>query len=166
MSDPKLDADLRAYLDEQKRAKGEGHTIQSLRLEVHENSRLTRNAMGMIHGMNARIAVLESNHGELQSLTEEHGTKLVHHAAELVTIKRRLREGDDDQEMATGRFDVEEIKRELEEVKKRRLESERVRAEEVVWWKRSIIMWVVGALAFVATSTITVLITMAIYGRK
>lgn len=166
MTDPKLDADLRDYLAEQKRARVEGNTISSLRLEVHESTRLVRSAMGIIHGMNARLSAVEINLRDLTESNEEHGAKLVHHAAEIVTIKRRLRRDPEDEEMATGRFDVKEIQREVQELQAKRMVSERARADEVIWWKRTIVLWIAGILAFVATSTITILITMAIAGKK
>lgn len=159
MSDPRLDLQLSEYLDAERRSRAEGHTIANVRIEVHELSRT-------IKGINARVAALEVGQDDVHDRLDTHAAKITHHAAEIVTIKRRIRSGDDDEEMSTGRFDVEEIKRELAAVRQSRKDSERAKSEEITWWKRSLIGWVALAMGFVASTAITVLITLAILGRK
>lgn len=154
-----LDERLSEYLEEDRRARAQGHTIANVLTEVHGLTKTVR-------GMNARISALEVDREDVHDRIDTHAAKLTHHASEIVTIKRRLRRDDNDEEMDTGRFDVEEIKRELAAVRQRRQDSERAKADEIVWWKRSLIGWLMAVLGFVATTAITILITLAIVGHK
>lgn len=150
-----LDRVLRDFLEEDRRAKAEGHTIANVRLEVHELAKGLR-------GVNARVAAIEVDHDDIHDTLDLYGAKITSVTSDVAKIKRRLRRDGDDEEMDTGRFDVEEIKRELAETRKRRADSERAKKDEIVWWKRSLITWTLGVLGFVATTAVTILITLAI----
>ena len=150
MSDPKLDADLQAFLafnTEQQRA---GFTIANV-LVAQNNLQTAMRHLG------ARVA-------EHDTRLSEHDERLDEHGAAIVTIKRRLRQDSHDDEMDTGNFDVAAVKRELAEAKQKRLDSERAKADDHTWWKRSVIMWIVGALGVIVTTLLTVLVTLAISG--
>ncbi len=153
MTDPKkAEAPLQEFLDWHANQRAQGFTTANVLASMHELQRSMRHLGG-------RVAQLEEREDAQDERLDSHG-------AAIVIIKRRLRQDANDDEMDTGQFDVAAVKRELEEAKQRRLDSERVKAEDQTWWKRSVIMWVVGAFAFVATTTVSILITLAIVGAS
>lgn len=155
MSSEDIDRQLEAYLREEEKARRKGYTIENVLLQQQALA-------NSIKGINARVSGLEADRDVVHDTLDNHGAQLVKAAAEILTIKRRVRTGPEDEEMSTGRFNVEEIQRELSEMKKRKADSERAKAEEIVWWRRSLIGWGIGVLAFVATTALTILITMAV----
>ncbi len=151
MPDPELDAQLRAFLEHNSRDQRNGNTIANVRSEMHQ-------LQVSFRGMNGRVSSLETNLEEVNSRLDNHG-------ASIVVLKRHARKNgadDDRDELDTGNYDLESIRREVERARAR--ESLRVRAEteNVVWWKRSIIMWVVGSLGVIAVTLFTALVTLAI----
>lgn len=147
----KLQAFLKSFEDD----KRNNNTIANVRLEIHQfQSRMKR--------AESKIESLMQDRENIHERIEGHDFRLDAHGTALIQIKRRLRTDEHDAEMTTGNFDISAIQREIEENRQKRLNSERAKAEETQWWKRTIIMWVAAALGFVAVTTITILITMAI----
>lgn len=159
MAESDLDRELKEYLEGEKRSRREGYTIANVLVQVAALGR-------SVNGMNLRLSALEADRDDVHDRLDTQAATLTRHAASIVAIKRRVRRDDNDEEMDTGQYDLEEIKRELASIRQKKADSERAKAEDVVWWKRSIIMWVIGGFAFIATTTITILVTLAIIGRK
>ena len=148
MPDPDLDEQLRQFLRSTTNDRREGNTLANVRAELHQIQLVQRGLSGRVAGHDAEL--------------EEVHNRLDHHGAALVVVKRRLRSGEHDEEMDTGRYDLGAIRREVEAARAR--ESKRVQAEtdQIVWWKRSIIMWVVGGLGAVSLALMVALVTLAI----
>lgn len=165
-SKEQLDASLAEYLSQQSDDKKNGYTIAGLYLKFHEFARTLKVHTHDIEGLKAREVVRDER-------VEEAHDRLDAHRQAIVVVKRRLRHSggesvpsEFDEEMDTGSFDIAAIKREVDEQRSKRLMSERARAEDTQWWKRTIIMWLAGGLGFVAVTAITILLTMAISGHK
>ena len=152
MSDPNLDKGLQEFLAWNAEQRANGFTTANVLASMHELTRSVRMLSGRVAEHDIRLG--------------EHDDRLDSHGAAIVIIKRRLRQDSNDDEMDTGQFDVAAVKRELAEAKQRRMDSERAKAEDQTWWKRSVIMWVVGALGVVVTTLLTVLVTLAIAGAS
>lgn len=158
-NDKRIDDDLQQFLDWTQQQAREGYTIANVMLRQEQfmtEIRRTVNGMsGQIVHLNGRLAEVETDQQELRNVVDAHG-------AAIVAIKRRVRHGPHDEEMDTGVHQLTAIQLRLAEQERKRNESERVKAEDSVWWKRSVIMWVVGGLGFVLTTVFTVLVTIAI----
>jgi CHASE3 domain sensor protein len=161
--DPRVDDDLQQFLQWHAMQAREGYTIANMMARQEQFFTEIRNiAKGQaqqIHHLNGRVSDVERETEEIRRTVDEHG-----HA--LVAIKRRVRTGPDDQEMSTGVHQLAAIQQRLAEQEQKRRDSERVKAEEVVWWKRSIIGWVAGGVGVIITSLVTVLITLAIANSR
>lgn len=162
MSDPKLDARLSEYLDDANAQKSRGHTIANLSMGVFQLGIEVRNALARLAGAEAllgkhgaHLARHDDEIGEVRERLDEHG-----HA--IRQLKRRNRQGPDDEEMQTGQFDVAAIKRQVDEQERQRRESLRARAEDRVWWKRTIVMWAAGGIGAVALTLLSILLTLAV----
>ena len=158
-NDPRVDDDLQAFLEWTAQQNRDGYTIANVMLRQEQfMSEVRRGLTGQgeqIRHLNGRVAVTEAEVKDLRTTTDEHG-------AALVAVKRRLRTGPQDEEMDTGVHQLAAIQARLAEQEQKRRDSERVKAEEQAWWKRSIIGWVAGAVGVIITSLVTVLITLAI----
>jgi hypothetical protein len=154
-----MDEQLKAYLDWKNLERREGFTIANVMAKFHQFEVAQRQHGARLDGHDARFEAYDARF-------DVHEERLDRHGAAIVIIKRRLRTSDDDDDMDTGQFSVADVRRELEEAKRRRLESDRAKAEDQTWWKRSVIMWVVGGLGFIAATTITILMTLAIVGAS
>ncbi len=162
--DPELDKTLSEFLDDHVKDKRKGYTLANLFAEMNEyrkeQTRLVR-----------RVTDLEESSGERDERTEEAHDRLDAHRGAIVAVKRHLRHvapkdnAEFDEEMDTGKFDVVAIEREVRDLRARRINSDRVKAEEITWWKRNIISLVIGVLGFVAATAITVLITIAVRSK-
>ena len=157
--DKRVDDDLKQFLQWTQQQAREGYTIANLMLRQEQFQGEIRRSVaglgGQITHLNGRLAAVETDNKDLRVVLDEHG-------AALVAIKRRVRHGPHDEEMDTGVHQISAIQQRLAEQERKRNESERVKAEDSVWWKRSVIMWVVGGFGFVATTVLTVLVTIAI----
>ncbi len=157
--DPRVDDDLKQFLDWNAQQKREGYTIANLMLRQDqffgEVRRMVNGQQEQIRHLNGRVASVESDNTDIHEILDQHG-------AAIVAIKRRVRQGPHDEEMDTGVHQLAAIQERLAEQERKRRDSERVKHEEQVWWKRSIIGWVAGAVGVVITSLLTVLITLAI----
>lgn len=158
-NDKRVDDDLQQFLQWTQQQAREGYTIANLMLKQEQFQGEIRRAVsglgGQITHLNGRVSAIETDNKDLRVVLDEHG-------AALVAIKRRVRHGPHDEEMDTGVHQITAIQQRLAEQERKRNESERVKAEDSVWWKRSIIMWVVGGLGFLVTTVLTVLVTIAI----
>ena len=168
--DQRVDNEIEQFLAWSASQAREGYTIANLMLRQEQffiEMRSRANAQdSKIHGqdtkfhnLNGRVSELENSRDELYGIVGEHGTALV-------AVKRRIRTGPHDQEMDTGVHQLVAIQQRLAEQERKRSESERVRAEDVVWWKRTIIQVVFGIIAWVTATALTVLITLAIAGNN
>lgn len=155
--------ELQAFLDWNKSQVAGGYTIANLFVRQEQFATEMRGALAghsdQIRGLNARVSDGETDREFVHS-------RLDHHGAAIIAIKRRVRQGADDEEMDTGQFDLAAIQRRIAEQEKKRADSDRAKADDQVWWKRSIIMWVVGCLGVVATTLLTVLVTLAIANSR
>lgn len=156
---PVVDAELRDFLQWTEQQKRDGFTLANLFLKFDAFEKQAKSERDgfrdQIRGLSARTADLENDRDNIHE-------RMDHHGYAIVAIKRRLRNGSDDPEMDTGTFDLVAIQKRLVDQEKKRADSERVRAEDQVWWKRSIIMWLVGGLGALAMMLLTIIITLAI----
>ncbi len=163
MPDPRVDDDIKQFLEWNAMEARKGYTIANMmsRQEIFfsEIRTLIEGHGRQIVHLNGRIAEVEREMTELRQTVGEHGYALV-------AIKRRVRHGPDDQEMDTGVHQLAAIQARLAEQEQKKRESERVKAEDVIWWKRSIIGWVAGGIGVIITSLVTVLITLAIANSR
>lgn len=157
--DKRVDDDLKQFLEWNAMQAREGYTIANLMARQEQFFGEIRSAIKghgeQIRHLNGRVAEVESENKDIRLIVDEH-------TVTLSAIKRRVRNGPNDEEMDTGVHQLAAIQARLAEQEQKRRDSERVRAENVVWWKRSIIGWVAVGFGFIATQLITVLITMAI----
>jgi chromosome segregation ATPase len=124
MSDPKLDAQLRAYLEDAARDKAEGNTIANLRLEVHQ---------------------LRADMNELSTEQRLMKLRIDRHGRDIREIKQRIEWGDDSIG-DTGQHQVEDLRRHLA-AKEAELSA---RKDSGMWWRRKKREWLVAAVgAFV-----------------
>lgn len=163
MPDPRIEDDIKLFLEWNAMQARDGYTIANMmarqELFFGEMRTVLEGQGKQIVHLNGRVAQTERDVEELRRLVGEHGYALV-------AIKRRVRTGPEDQEMDTGVHQLAAIQARLAAEEAKRRDSERVRAEEVVWWKRSIIGWVAGAVGVVVTSLVTVLVTLAVTNSR
>lgn len=129
---------LREYLHEQQQNSADGFTLPNLFLRFNEMERKQR---------------------EDRATLVQHGLRLDRHGQDIRGIKRALREQNiyDDGlgDVDTGQFRVEELLRAAAEQKARNEAEDRARKDSVIWWKRSLISWIVagfGALVLAVLS--------------
>lgn len=166
----KLDSTLQEFLSQQGEDKRLGYTMANLHAQMHEFLRT-------VHGHTREIAGLKSREEEHIERVEQAHDRLDAHRNAIVGVKRHLRhlpatstvrsesEFDKD-ELNTGNFDIAALTREVNEQRSKRLNSERVKAEEITWWKRNLISLVLGVVGVVATALFSILITLAIAGAS
>ncbi len=159
----KAQEELEAFLrwhDQQQRG---GYTIANvLSRQEHFHGEMRRTVGGLvdqIRHLNGRVASAENEIIDLRTGFDEH-------TSALVAIKRRIRNGPHDEEMDTGVHNLAALQARLAEQEKARDKETRAKEEEQTWWKRSVIMWLVGGLGFIAATTITILLTLAIVGAS
>lgn len=161
--DKRVDDDIEQFLQWHSNQAREGYTIANLMLQQEqfrtEVRRFMSGVAGQVTHLNERVSQVETNHDELRDIVDEH-------TVSLQAIKRRVRNGPNDSEMDTGVHQIAAIQARLAEQEQKRRDSERVQAENVVWWKRSIIGWVAGAVGVIITSLLTVLITLAVANSR
>lgn len=161
--DKRVDDDIEQFLQWHSQQAKDGYTIANLMLQQEQFRSEVRRFMGGITGqvnhLNERMSQAETNHDDLRGIVDEH-------TVALSAIKRRVRNGPQDTEMDTGVHQIAAIQHRLAEQEAKRRDSERVAAENIVWWKRSIIGWVAGAVGVVVTSLVTVLVTLAIANSR
>jgi hypothetical protein len=157
-----LNAELESYLQDMKTAKERGDTIKNLRAEIRIAIITFQTSLKAVMG---EVAQLASNHEQTNRFVEELAVMVRAHNKLITTLRRRAKTGPDDVEMSTGSFNVAELQRELELSRTRRLESDRVKADEHTWWKRTIILWVVGGSGAVVLIALSALVTLAITHR-
>lgn len=158
-SDPHLDRQLQEFLAASQAEREQGHTIANLRVEMHQFKIGLRTLEGTVLSQGGLLSHMRERQERMHERQD-------HQGAAIVIIKRRLRDGEDDDEMDTGQFDVAAVRHELEEQRRRRLDSERVKADDHTWWKRTLILWVVGALGALALITLSALVTLAVSGAS
>jgi hypothetical protein len=152
-----MDDQLKAYLDRHDLERREGFTIANVMSKFHQFEVGQRTQDARIDALESRVDAHDLRFDGLEERADRHG-------AAIVVIKRRLRTGDDDDDMATGQFNLGEVRRELEEARAKRAESERVKAENSTWLKRQAITWVGAAIGAGLLVILTTLVTLAIAG--
>lgn len=153
-----LDSRLEAFLRSCDEDTQRGHTIANLRLDIRQYH-IRQNQI------EARFNVFASDQENLIERVDGHDRRLDAHGNALLQMKRRLRTGDEDIEMSTGNFDLKTIQKEVEEQRLKRMHSERVKADNVQWWQRQVVLWIIGGSGATALVILSVLITL-ILGRK
>ncbi len=150
-----LNRRLEAFLEAFEKDRASEISLANLTMEVKQyHSRLARVEAAQRHSILDHQALVERVDG--------HDERLDSHGGAIILLKRRVRTGDDDKEMQTGKFDLQGIQREVEEQKAKRLHSERVKAEQLQWWHRQIFLWAGGGVGAICIVLLTVLITLAI----
>lgn len=133
------DQQLTKFLDEAARDRAKGLTLANVLVELKSIS--------------ARQKEDRSEIGHLRVRVDRHGR-------EIKALKGIAKY---DGELDTGQHDVAEIQREVElQLMRKRVAEHEKNDGEIVWWKRSIVQWIVGAIAFCIVQAITVLIALAI----
>ncbi len=128
MSDPKLDAQLRAYLEDVARDRADGNTIANLRIELHQ---------------------LRNDMNELSTEQRLMKLRLDRHGRDIREIKQRIEWGDDGVG-DTGQHQVEDLRRHLA-AKEAELNE---RKDSGMWWRRKKREWLVAALGALVMLTI------------
>lgn len=128
MTDPKLDAQLRAYLDDVARDKADGNTIANLRIELHQ---------------------LRADMNELSTEQRLMKLRLDRHGRDIREIKQRIEWGDESHS-DTGQHQVEDLRRHLA-AKEAELSE---RKDSGMWWRRKKREWLVAALGALVMLTI------------
>jgi hypothetical protein len=129
VSNPDLDAKLRAYLEEHARDREEGNTIANLRLGLHQ---------------------LQLDVNEVAAEQKVMKLRLDRHGKDIRELKQHVYSRESD-EFDTGVHQVEDLRRHLAE-KQSELEERR---RDSVWWKRKKAEWVVAALGAIAMAMLT-----------
>src|SRR5262245_28077553 len=125
-SDPRIDARLKAFLDEKDQEKSEGYTLANILLEVKQLS-VTQDEM----------------HQELRLLK----TRVDRHGRNIAQIKQHI-EIEPDSGFDSGLHQVEDLKREIA-----RKDAElKDRRDNSLWWQRSAVKWIVAGIAWIATT--------------
>ena len=167
-SDPKskLDETLSEFLDQQSQDKRNGYTIAGLHAQMHEFLRIQTKQGREIESLKEKDAELEEKHGDLEKRVDAHRVAIVSVKRVLKKQKPDHTDSEFDQEMDTGSFDLATIKRDVEEQKKKRAESERVKADNATWFKRHIITISLAAVGAVFLALLTLVIQLAAAGAK
>lgn len=127
MTDPKVDAALREFLDTSRKERADGNTIANLLLEVRQ-VRIT-------------LEEVEADQKVLSHRVDRHGR-------EIRMLKKHV--ALESEELDTGQHDVEALKRELATREKQIARHE----DEGLWWRRKTIGWIVAAAAWALTAVI------------
>ncbi len=128
MTDPKLDAQLRAYLEDVARDKADGNTIANLRIELHQ---------------------LRVDMNELSTEQRLMKLRLDRHGRDIREIKQRIEWGDESS-ADTGQHQVEDLRRHLA-AKEAELAE---RKDSGMWWRRKKREWLVAALGALVMLTV------------
>jgi hypothetical protein len=138
-SDPRIDTRLKEFLDDKDNEKQNGYTLPNLFLQVQQvssNQEETNNEIRL-----------------LKSRVDRHGRNIAQ-------IKMHI-DMQPDSALDSGLHNVEELKRELA---RKELEIKE-RQENSIWWQRSAIKWIIGGVAWIATTIAAALIS-SIMGHK
>ncbi len=154
-NNPELDDRLKSFLDDAHREKTAGFTLANLALKVE--------------GLSAHLAVvlptldaLKATDKRLEGLIGTHDTRLDRHGREIKSLKKQLEyEGEPD----TGSYELASIQREVEKQRAERDAERRANQDEVVWWKRQIVSWIVGAIGVIALQILAALITLSAFKK-
>lgn len=140
--DHKLDAQLKQFLEDVNREKARGYTNANIILKIEQ--------------MGTQIQEVLERVGYLEHRVDRHGR-------EIRAIKKRI---DYEGEIDTGQHDVTQLQKELERQRMQHDAEQRAKADEVVWWKRQITMWVVAGVGFIIVQVLSVLISIALSAKK
>lgn len=175
-----LDKTLAEYLAQVAEDKRRGFTVAGLYMQMHEVLRGFKSLARRYDELSDRQDRSDEQSDELRGRIDEAHNRLDMHRSAIVILKRarqvpasEVEPGRGSRpeiefshvELDTGSFDIAAIQREVQEQKLKRLNSERVKADEHVWWKRTLIMWLGGSIGFVVVTAVTILITLALAKR-
>lgn len=128
MSDPKLDAQLRAYLEDVARDKADGNTIANLRIEIHQ---------------------LRVDMNELSTEQRLMKLRLDRHGRDIREIKQRIEWGEESC-ADTGQHQIEDLRRHLAAREAELAE----RKDSGMWWRRKKREWLVAAAGALVMLTV------------
>ena len=118
-SDPRIDARLKAFLDEKEHEKAEGYTAANILLEVKQ--------------LALTVDEIVTEQRVQRQRSDRHGRNIA-------AIKQHI-DMSPDSALDSGLHVVEDLKKELAR-----------KNEESLWWKRSVVKWIVAGVAWVATT--------------
>jgi hypothetical protein len=141
---------LDRYLDEAATERAHGITLRNV---VFQNRQI--------------IAEQKKQSADHRALVHEVGVvnvRLDRHGREIKELKRIVEyEG----ELDTGQHDPEDVKREVERQLLQKQVADHAKVEgETIWWKRNIVQWIVGGVAFCIVQAITFLVALAVAGHS
>jgi hypothetical protein len=160
VTDSKVEDSLHEFLQWTERERREGYTIANVLLAMDALAKQSREA---IKTLDSKI---EKQRLEQQVEMEGVKERLDEHQARILRITRRVRKGSHDFEMDTGNFDLLDIKKEIEQQRAKRVDSERVRHENAVWWKRTVVLWVAAICATLLVATLTFVASLVVSGAS
>ena len=137
-----LDDRLKKFLEDADRDKLKGYTNANILTKVEF-------AISQLNEVNSRVDHIEH--------------RLDRHGREIRAIKERI---EYDGELDTGQHSIEAIQKEVERQRTEHDMERRAKQDEVVWWKRQITMWVVGAIGFLIIQVVGVIISVALSTHK
>lgn len=164
MTDKDLDKTLAEFLSQQSEDKRQGYTIAGIYIQMHEFIRQQKVMGKDIRNLKEADEAHDIHFEEQDAKIEEHENRLDAHRTAIISVKRILRQqpqvnGSEEfhNEMDTGTFDIAAIQRKLNEQEKKRMESERVKAENATWFKRHLITISSTALGTIIVAAISIL---------
>jgi hypothetical protein len=115
----------------------------------------------------ANVLIVQRQHGvqlgELASRQDVAEQRLDRHGREIRGLKKLA---DFDGEADTGAHQLEAIQREVDRQRAEHDAERKAKQEEVVWWKRQMVVWIVAAVGFVVIQVVTVVIAVMLSHRK
>lgn len=160
MTDTKVEDSLHEFLQWTERERREGYTIANVLLAMDVLAKQSREA---IKTLDTKV---ERQRAECQSAMEGVKERLDEHQTRILRITRRVRTGTHDFEMDTGNFDLVDIQKEMAAQRSKRADSERVKQENAVWWKRTFVLWIAALLATFLVAVATYVTSLAISGAS
>lgn len=158
-----VDELLKTFLDENATNRAKGFTLANLFIKLERwQSELDQ--------VKEELKTLREAQEEYAKIVDEHDDRLTAHRKQIVIGMRDRRERNNasfsGDELDTGQFDVVAIQREVQDLKQRRMNSERIREEKSTWWKRHFITVITGALVSAFGVVLVVILTLAVAGAK
>ena len=132
-SDPRIDARLKAFLDDKEQEKANDYTLPNLFLAVNQ---IANN----INEVSQEVRLLKQ--------------RVDRHGRNIAQIKQHI-ELEPDSGFDSGLHLVEDLKREIAK-KDAELKEQH---EDHLWWKRSAVKWIVAGIAWIATTFAAALIS-------
>lgn len=160
MTDPRVDDSLHEFLQWNERERREGYTIANVLLAMDALAKTTQAA---VHDIDVKV---DRQRADCQAAMVSVHERLDEHQIRILRLTRRARAGSHDVEMDTGNFDLLEIKKEIETQRSKRADSERVKQENAVWWKRTVVLWAAALFGTLLVALLTFTASLAVSGAS